>query len=193
MVGEGEVAGVILKQTQIEFLLIRRKGIPGGHPFGTRRQFRVRRNDACLELSSVSLFANFLPTLIELPLELVAPFVRRVVRCVSSARSEVKEEWFLRCDRLGILNVVNRSVGHVGHQVITFLRRSRGLDGPCVFEQHRIVLVCFAANEAIEVFEAHAGWPAVKRTGYAAFPIGRVVIFAEPGRGVTVALQRSSD
>ena len=180
VIGEGEVAGEVFKQAQVEFLLIGGEGVPGGHPFRARRELRIRRDDARLELPGIGFLADFFPALIELALELVAPFLGRVMRGVGRAGGEIQEERFLRGDGLGIFDVVDRPVGHVGHQVITFLRRGLRLDGAGVLEEHRIILVRLSADEAVEILEAHACRPAVKGPGHAAFPVGRVVILAEP-------------
>ncbi len=114
VVGEGQIARVIFKQTQVKLLLIGGEGVPGGHPFRARREFGIRRDDSGLELPGIGFLADLLPTLIELSLEFVAPFFRRMMRSMGRARGEIEEERFLGCDRLRILHVLDRPVGHVG-------------------------------------------------------------------------------
>jgi hypothetical protein len=53
VVGEGEVAGEILKQAQVQFLLISGKRVPRRYPIRTRCKFRVLRGFPWLELASL--------------------------------------------------------------------------------------------------------------------------------------------
>ena len=62
-----------------------------------------------------------------------------------------------------------------------------------VAEQVRLPLVGVAADEAVEVLEAHAGRPLVERPDLAGREGRRVVVLAEPGRGVAVVEQDPSD
>ena len=62
-----------------------------------------------------------------------------------------------------------------------------------VAEQVRLPLARVAADEAVEVFEAHAGRPLVERAGLARRPGRRVVVLAEPGRAVAVLQQDAAD
>ncbi len=50
-----------------------------------------------------------------------------------------------------------------------------------------------ATDEAVEILEAHARRPAVERPCDTAFPVGRVVILAEPRSCVPVPFQRGGD
>ena len=68
-----------------------------------------------------------------------------------------------------------------------------GIDRRGVAEQVRLPLAGVAADEAIEIFEAHAGRPLVERTGLARVPGRRVVVLAEPGRAVAVLQQDAAD
>jgi hypothetical protein len=47
----------------------------------------------------------------------------------------------------------------------------------------------FTADEPVEIVEPHAGRPAVEGTGDTALPVRRVVVLAEPGSRVAVALK----
>src|SRR5262249_59944943 len=62
-----------------------------------------------------------------------------------------------------------------------------------VAEEVRLPLVGVAADEAVEVLEPHARGPLVERTDLARGERGRVVILAEPRRGVPVAEPDPSD
>ena len=55
-----------------------------------------------------------------------------------------------------------------------------------VAEQVWLPLVGVAADEPVEVLEAHADWPLVERAELAGRERGRVVILAEPRRRVAV-------
>src|SRR5260370_7736219 len=62
-----------------------------------------------------------------------------------------------------------------------------------ITKQVRRPLVGLAAHEAIEVLEAHSRRPLVVRSSDAVLIGGRVVILAEPRRGVTVILEDRAD
>src|SRR5262249_41857649 len=57
----------------------------------------------------------------------------------------------------------------------------------------RLPLIGVAADETVEVLEAHAGRPLVERTDLARRERRRVVVLAEPRRGVAVFEQDSTD
>ena len=50
-------------------------------------------------------------------------------------------------------------------------------------------LIGLAAHEAVEIVEAHPSGPLVERSGGAVLVVGRVVVLAEPRRGIAVLLQ----
>ena len=62
-----------------------------------------------------------------------------------------------------------------------------------IAEQVGRPLVGLAAHEAVEVLEAHADRPLVERPGHAVLIGRRVVILAEPRRGVAVVLEDLAD
>ncbi len=68
-----------------------------------------------------------------------------------------------------------------------------GIDLRGVAEQVRLPLVGVAADEPVEVFEAHAGRPLVKRPDLAGLEGRRVVVLAEPRGGVAVVQQDAAD
>ena len=51
-------------------------------------------------------------------------------------------------------------------------------------------LACIAADETIEIVEAHARWPIVEGPGWARFPTWHIVVLAEPSRRIARGLQR---
>ncbi len=91
-------------------------------------------------------------------------------------------------------HVVDGVVGHRGDQVprSRFLAQKR-IDLRRVAEQVRLPLIGVAADEAVEVLEAHAGRPLVERPDLAGREGWRVVVLAEPRRGVAVVEQDSAD
>ncbi len=70
-----------------------------------------------------------------------------------------------------------------GRAVLVGLRR---FDPFLVLDQRRMELVGVAADEAVEVVEAQAVGPAIERADEAGFPVGDVVVLAEPGVRVAV-------
>src|SRR4029450_9807750 len=60
-------------------------------------------------------------------------------------------------------------------------------------EKIRLPLVRIAADEAVEVLEAHADGPLVERPVLARLEGRRVVILPEPGGAVTVVFQDPAD
>ena len=62
-----------------------------------------------------------------------------------------------------------------------------------VLVQRRLPLIHVAAHEPVEVVEAQAARPAIERPDLAGLPVGRVVVLAEPRRGVAVLPQHLGD
>ncbi len=90
------------------------------------------------------------------------------------------------------VQVIDGVVGHAGDQVPARLALER-IDLGGVAEQVRLPLVRIAADEAVEILEAHAGRPLVERPDLAGGERRRVVILAEPRGGVAVVQQNASD
>ena len=62
-----------------------------------------------------------------------------------------------------------------------------------IAEEVRLPLVGVAADETVEIFEAHAGRPLVERSDLARGEGRRVVVLAEPRRGIAVVEQDAAD
>ena len=62
-----------------------------------------------------------------------------------------------------------------------------------ILEQIGRPLVGLAAHEPVEILEAHSRRPLVVRPGDAVLKAGRVVLLAEPRRGIAVLLQDFTD
>src|SRR5262249_28726107 len=103
------------------------------------------------------------------------------------ARRKVDEERLVGRRRLLLRHPANRAVseglGQMPRRIVV-----RPLDRRRVLEQRREPLVRLAALEPGPRVETLAGGPAIVRASGAELVVGRVVPFAERGRGVVVAL-----
>ena len=96
---------------------------------------------------------------------------------------------------IGLVNprhVVDRLVGHGRDEVPARLAQER-VDLRGVAEEVGLPLVGVAADEAVEVLEAHAGRPLVERTDLAGRERRRVVVLAEPRCRIAVIEQDAAD
>ena len=114
-----------------------------------------------------------------------------MVRCVTGARREVHEERPIGHQCFLLPRPLDCLVRHVFREVITLFRSSSGLDRRGALVDRRIPLVGFAADKAIEVFEAAtAGGPLIKRSHGAGLPYRHLVALAELRGGIAIELQR---
>ena len=114
------------------------------------------------------------------------------MRRVGAARHVVDEERLVGCDLLELLHVLDGLVGHGRGQVPAGIALE-GIDRRRVAEEVRLPLARVAADEAIEILEAHADRPLVERPGLGRLVERRVVVLAEPRGGVAVLLQDGAD
>ena len=124
--------------------------------------------------------------------DLVHPFLGRVVRRVRGAGRVLDEDGLGRFRLVDPRHVVDGVVGHAGDEVPARLALER-IDLRRVAEQVRLPLVGVAADEAVEILEAHAGRPLVERPDLAGGEGRRVVVLAEPRRRVAVVEQDAAD
>ncbi len=124
--------------------------------------------------------------------DLLDPLRRRMVRGVRAARHVIDEERLVGRDLLQLLHVMDRLVGHGRGQVPARIALERE-DGRRVAEQVRLPLAGVAADEAVEVLEAHAVRPLLEGSGRGRLIEGRVVILAEPRGRVPVVPQDGAD
>src|SRR3972149_7253880 len=110
-----------------------------------------------------------------------------MVRSMSSACGKINEDRFIRCECLLILNPAYSLVGHVSGEMIIRVMWHFYL-GDTVINQWSI-LICFPANEAVELIEAGMSGPAVIRTGNRNFPGRSFVVFSESSRAETILSQ----
>ena len=120
--------------------------------------------------------------------DLLDPLRCRVMRRVRSARHVIDEEWLLGRDRLDLLHVLDRLVGHGRGQVPARLALE-GVDGRRIAEQVRLPLAGVTADEAIEILETHAVRPLVEGPGLGRLVERRVVILAKPRGRVPVSFR----
>ena len=120
-------------------------------------------NDPHHPLTFESLLAKFVPALIELTLVFLNPLFRRVMRSVCRTGCIVDEEWLVRRHRLLELDPLDGLGRHVGGEVVVFLIFLR--DSCHAVKDHRLPLICFPSNKAIELVEAGMCGPAEVRTG----------------------------
>src|SRR4029079_14296342 len=88
--------------------------------------------------------------------------------------------------------MADRLVRQVGGEVVARLPNPGSYLGR-VLKQIRRPLIGLAAHEAVEIIEAHTARPLVERPGRAVLIAWRVVVLAEPGRGVAVLFQDRTD
>jgi hypothetical protein len=88
----------VFEHAGVNFHLSRQHGlervrhvVPGGDFFMTLAELRVRRHHAQGFLPRQRLFAEFVPSLVELALILVRPFLRHVVWCMTCTRSKIRQ------------------------------------------------------------------------------------------------------
>ena len=131
-------------------------------------QLRVGRDHAEFLLVLEDLIAHLVPALVkEMQLaDLVDPFLGRMMRRVRGARRVLDEERLARHRLVDAVQVIDRIVGHAGDE-IPFRLAGKGIDLRRVAEQIRLPLIRVAADEAVEVFKAHPGWPLVERADLA--------------------------
>src|SRR5206468_12072268 len=134
--------------------------------------------------------ADFVPTAVEEMhvADLLDPLRRRMVRRVCAARHVINEERLVGRDLLELFHVLDGIVSHRRGQIPTGLPLKR-IDGRRVAEQVRLPLAGVAADEPVEILEAHPGRPLLKRPRLARLIERRVVILAEPRGRVPILLE----
>ncbi len=194
MVGIGEISRINLHLARIQFLFVRRQGVPLFQEIvRPRSEFCILRDDAQPLLVGEDLIARGIPAHVEFALELRNPFGRRVVRRVGAARCVIKEEGLIRGEFIELVHVVDGVVRHRSDQVPARLAHI-GMDrGGVANEIARLPLVGFAAHEAVEIIEPHADGPLIEWTGLTGLERGRVVILAKPRGRVAVVLKDRAD
>jgi hypothetical protein len=114
------------------------------------------------------------------------------MRRVRGAGRVFDEKRFAGRRLVNAVQIINGIVGHSRHQVPTGLA-FEWIDLRRVAKQIWLPLVSVAADKAVEIFEAHSGGPLIERPHLAGGERRRVMILAEPRRGVAVIEQNPSD
>ena len=160
----------------------------------TGGQLRLVRDHPEFLLARERQLALTVPAVCELPLVLVRPLLRHVVRGVGRAGREVHEERLVGRERSLRLDPVDGVVGEILREVIALFGGLRRLDRSQPFVERRVVLVVLTPDEPVEVLEAAtARGPCVERTHGRGLPRRDLVALAELGRAVPVQLERERD
>ncbi|MCY1237613.1 hypothetical protein D9M72_503170 [compost metagenome] len=147
-----------------ELLLFDIERIPFRQLLRPRCQLGVLGHDAQPLLVGKDGLAKLVPALVEEVhvADLLDPFRRGVVRRMGAAGHVVDEERLVRRDLLQLLHVLYGIVGHCRGQVPLGLAFER-VDGRGVAKQVRLPLAGVAADEAVEILEAHSARPLIER------------------------------
>ena len=170
------------------------QGIPLRQILRPRRQLGIGGHDAEPLLVGEDGLAQFVPAAVEqvLVADLLDPLRRRMMGRVCAARDVIDEERLVGRDLLELLHVLDGVVGHRRGEIPTGMPLE-GVDGRRVAEQVRLPLARVAADEAVEIIEAHPVGPLIERPGLAGLVKGRVVVLAEPRGRVPVFLEDLAD
>jgi hypothetical protein len=125
VVGKGEVAGVVFHQPGVHTFRVGRLIVPGGNFLRPRSELCPFWNDPEFELPGVGYLALLVPPVIELALELVAPFFRSVMRGMRCRGGVIHEPRFVLIGGACIPHPGDGLVGHVGGEVVALLGRPR--------------------------------------------------------------------
>ena len=115
-----------------------------------------------------------------------------MMRRVGAAGHVIDKERLVGRDLLELLHVLDGLIGHGRLQVPAGIALE-GVDGRRVAEQVRLPLAGVAADEPVEIVEAHTVGPLIERPGLARLIRGRVVVLTEPRGRVPVLLQDGAD
>ena len=161
VVGVIDEGGECFDLAEEEALLVGGEGVPILDGVRLGSEFGALRHDAQGNLPGQGFLADFVPALVEFALPFGDPFGRRVVRGVGRAGGEIDEKRLVRGHCLLEFHPGDRLVGHVVHEVVIGIGGQFDLGGAVV--KVGSPLVGLAAEEAVEMIEALAGRPAVRR------------------------------
>ena len=190
MVGVREKRGVDLHLPRQHRFHLRRHRVERGdfrRPLG---ELGISGNHAERLLARKGFFADLVPALVELSLELVDPFLGHLMGRVRGTGRVVHEERLVGHQRLLLAHPPDRLVGHVLGEVVPLFRRLLRLDRRGALIDGGIVLIGLAADEAVEVLEAAAARrPLIERPHRARLPDRHLVTFAELRGRVAIELE----
>src|SRR5262245_38654596 len=110
---------------------------------------------------------------------LVDPFLGRMMRRVGATRNVVTEERLARVNLVALIQPLNRIISHRCGEIPTGLA-DVGVNGRRVAEQVWLSLAGVAADESVKVLKSHADGPQIKWTKLTGGEGWRVVSLAEP-------------
>ena len=186
------VPGVHLHLAGVEGLQLVGHVVPGRERLVARGQLRVGRHDTELLLAGEGLFAQPVPSLVELALVLVGPVLRDVMGGVAAPGRVVDEERLVRLLGAHAVEPFDGPIRHRVGEVVRILRvvvALGGTDDLLVLRKARIPLARSSAQDPVEVVEPPAVRPAVQRPGRTLLAVGRQVPLAEARRAVAVLPQ----
>src|SRR4029077_3475616 len=196
MVGIGDISSENLSLVRVEFLLDERERIPPRQLCATILSLAVRpigklgarRDHAEPLLVRENLLAQLLIAHVKLTLELLDPFLRRLVRRMGASGYVIEEKRLVRRRRIQTLHMLDRLVRQICGEVIARLADPRKYRGVIAIKVG-CPLISLATHEAIEILKAHTRRPLVEWTASAVLVRWGIVIFAKPGGRITVVLQ----
>ena len=123
VVGVLREPGVDLHLARVERLQLVGDVVPRREGLVARGELGVGGDHAELLLAGEGLLAELVPPLVELPLVLVGPVLRDVVRGVAAAGREVDEERLVRVLGADPVQPLDRAIGHRVREVVRDSRR----------------------------------------------------------------------
>src|SRR5260370_15043203 len=196
MVGIGDISGENLGLARIEFLLEQRERIPPWQLCATILSLPVRpigklgtgRDHAEPLLVRENLLAQLLIAHVKLTLELLDPFLRRLVRRMGASGYVIEEKRLVRRRRVQTAHILDRLVRQICGEIIAGLADPRKYRGVSAIKVG-CPLIRLSTHEAVEILKAHPRRPLVEWTGSTVLVCWGVVVLAKPGGRITVVLQ----
>ena len=192
VIGVLREARVHLHLPSVKRLQLVRDIVPGRERLIARRQLRIGRDHTQRLLPGERLLTQLVPPLVELALVLRRPRLRDMMRGMTAARREVREERLLRIlppDRVQPLDrLIRHRIGQVV-RVLLIVELRRSADDLLVLSQARIPLRRPAAEEPVEVLKPPTDRPAIKRSRRPLLTVRRQMPLPERRRAVPVVPQ----
>src|SRR5271166_2715640 len=196
MVGIGDISSENLSLARVEFLLDQRERIPPRQlcavilslPVRPIGKLGARRDHAEPLLVRENLLAQLLIAHVKLTLELLDPFLRRLVRRMGASGHVIEEKRLVRRRRVQTAYILDRLVRQIRGEIIAGLADPRKYRGVIAIKVGR-PLISLATHEAVEILKAHPRRPLVEWTGSTILVCRGVVVLTKPGGRITVVLQ----
>ena len=186
MVRVRQERGEAFLEAGVEPPLVAGERIPGRHPVRPRGKLRSPREQADLMLARQRFVPPAVPARVEFAAIAVDPGLRRLMRGVASAGTEVHEERLVRRRRFEILHELDRVVDEIFGEVVAFLPALRRRDAMVIGEKRRRELVRLASEEAVVALEPATERPARPRGAQVPLLLRRQVPLADGVRGVAL-------